>query len=97
MTLLYVLLHVESDKRWYQVQRGSIFCAGSSPPSKYGTSRDRWLQVKRCHELTRIGYSPLVITQFFSFQVVRSADEHLLCKKAKISRYSRIVFWKSQQ
>jgi hypothetical protein len=47
--------------------------------------------------LTRIGYSPLVITQFFSFQVVRSADEHLLCKKAKISRYSRIVFWKSQQ
>jgi hypothetical protein len=77
MTLLYVLLRAESDKRWYQVRRGSIFRAGSIPPREFATSRDRWLQVKRCHKLTHIDYSPLVITQFFSFQVVRSANEHL--------------------
>jgi len=28
MTLLYVLLRVESDKRWYHLQRGSISGSG---------------------------------------------------------------------
>jgi hypothetical protein len=28
MTLLYVLLRLESDKRWYHLQRGSISGTG---------------------------------------------------------------------
>jgi len=38
MTLLYGLLRLESDKRWYHLQRGSISVTGWNPPGCFVTS-----------------------------------------------------------
>ena len=45
MTLLYVLLPVESDNKWYHTQRGSIYAAGCNHQATSRPLCDRWLQV----------------------------------------------------